>query len=155
MLVSISFVVTIDTSGSQPRHWILTIRKISKNATEKRQHATANQNKLRCTKHHPHPTHSLSEHRQRHIASIAACRPAFCFISGTRTMGQLFPPLLIFSITVNFSSFVIGSDLRVRTMGITPMHAADRFVWFYFLPHMQRTYFTRSLLFFLYPRYRN
>jgi len=81
MLVSISFVVTFDTSDSQPRHWILTIRKISKNATEKRQHATANQTKLRCTKHPPHPTHSLSEHRQRHIASIAACRPAFCFIS--------------------------------------------------------------------------
>ena len=53
----------------------------------------------------------------------------------TRTMGQLFPPLLIFSIAVNFSSFIIGSDLWVRTTGMTPMHAADRFVWSYFLPH--------------------
>jgi hypothetical protein len=46
----------------------------------------------------------------------------------TRTMGQLFPPLLIFSIAVNFSSFIIGSDLWVRTTAMTPMHAADRFV---------------------------
>ena len=59
--------------------------------------------------------------------------PPFAFYL-TRRMGQLFP-LLIFSIAVNFSSFIIGSNLWLRTTAMTPMHAADRFVWSYFSPH--------------------
>ena len=53
----------------------------SQKMQRKKGNATANQTKLRCTKHPPHPTHSLSEHQQHHIASIAVLRPAFCFLS--------------------------------------------------------------------------
>ena len=53
----------------------------SQKMQRKKCNATTNQTKQRCTKHPPHSTHSLSEHRQHHIASIAVLRPAFCFLS--------------------------------------------------------------------------
>ena len=115
--------------------------------------ATANQTKLRCTKHPPHPTHSLSEHRQHHIASIAVLRPAFCFLSDPHDGSIVSAPYFFHRSEFFFIHY------RQRSLGAYDGDDTDarrrplRVILFF--TTQQRTYFTLSLLFFLYPRYCN
>ena len=115
----------------------------------KKGNATANQTKLRCTKHPPHPTHSLSEHRQRHIASIAALRPAFCFISDPHDGSIVSAPYFFHRSDFFFTHY------RQRSLGAYDGDDADacrrplRVILFF--TTQRRTYFTLSLLFFFLP----
>ena len=116
--------------------------------------AMANQTKQRCTKHPPHATHSLSEHRQRHIASIAALRPAFCFISDPHDGSIVSAPYFFHRSEFFFIHY------RQRSLGaydgdddVDARRRPLRVILFF--TTQQRTYFTLSLLFFPYPRYCN
>ena len=135
--VSISFVVTITTSGSQPRHWILHSKDLKKmQRPTKPSRGAPNVLKI------PH-IHWMNTDNTI-LLLLWSSNPPLAFYLTPR-MGPLWL-LLIYSVAVIFSPFFLGGDHWVSSATVR-----DGFV----CTTQRRTCFTLSLYLIISPWYCN